>query len=509
MGLLATYVPTPGKTELAAFKGRVVYIHEDNDRAGREKAKRLAKCLKDIASKVTVVRYPDVGDGGDVSDWLDKGNDLEALLKRCAEVEAGGAKPYVSRCVANVEKVHFKWFWPGQIAFGKPVIVAGVPGLGKSQLTALQAAVATTAGTWPDGTKCADRCTVIFVACEDDVADTVRPRLEAAGADIKRVHVLDYVRTFDEDGHEQLRLFDLSQDLDVLRRMIEDVGAQVVIIDPVSAYLGSVDSHKTSDVRALLAPLQTLAAELRVAIILVSHLTKSSGDGTAMSRVTGSNAFVAASRGTFLVARDPEDEDDRRRILSTIKNNIGDDDQKAFTFEIEGVDLDEGRIKTSRVKFLGEVQVDVNDLVKQRESTSEERGAVAEAMEFLRVVLADGPKAVTWIHGEAKKLDISIDGALKRAKARMKVRADKSGQTGNWVWCMPAQVANPECGEGGARRASRGASASWTRKVCSPCSPSSKYGLFRCSPCPPRRARGATRATRARPGCGCSSCCSP
>ena len=124
----------------------------------------------------------------------------------------------------------------------------------------------------------------------------------------------------------------------------------LVVHYPITAHLGRTDSHVTAEVRAALAPLQTLAAETLAAVILISHLNKGgSGDGSAMNRVTGSGAFIAVCRSAWLIAGDPNDAEKRRRILAPIKNNLG-DDKTGFAYTIEGVTLPNG-IGTSRVVF--------------------------------------------------------------------------------------------------------------------------------------------------------------
>ena len=98
----------------------------------------------------------------------------------------------VSRCLADIEAVPIAWLWPQRLALGKLNLIAGQPGLGKSQLTGLFAARVTTGDRWPDGGRCPTG-NVIFVSCEDDAADTIVPRLDAAGADRTRVHILDWI----------------------------------------------------------------------------------------------------------------------------------------------------------------------------------------------------------------------------------------------------------------------------------------------------------------------------
>lgn len=90
---------------------------------------------------------------------------------------------------------------------------------------------------------------MLFLACEDDVEDTIRPRLDRAGADVTRIHVIDSV-----GARKRERGFALDTDLPLLRREVERIGnVRLLIIDPISAYCGRADTHRNSDVRALLS----------------------------------------------------------------------------------------------------------------------------------------------------------------------------------------------------------------------------------------------------------------
>ena len=119
---------------------------------------------------------------------------------------------------------------------------------------------------------------VIILSAEDDAEDTIRPRLEAAGADLKRVFILDAIREPNRDGALTTRPFNLTADIERLSdlaRKLGDVG--LIDIDPITAYLGGVDSHKNAEVRGVLAPLAAMAAETEAAIVCVSHLNKAGG----------------------------------------------------------------------------------------------------------------------------------------------------------------------------------------------------------------------------------------
>ena len=341
----------------------------------------------------------------------------------------------ITRCVADIPAVPISFLWEGRLARGKVNLLAGHPGLGKSQLTAYMAALVSTGGTWPDGAPC-PLGNVLILSAEDDVADTIRPRLEAAGADIKRVHVIDGVRTPTETGHIEQHPFDLEFDIENLRNTAIEVGdVKLVVIDPVSAYLGTIDSHVNAQVRGVLAELTAFAAEIRATVLLVTHLNKASGDSSALSRITGSGAFGAACRSAWLVGDDPEDDDRNRRILTPLKNNLG-DDKTGFAYRTEGVKLSDS-ITSSRICFEpGTVATTASELLRGRRGTPDLQGALWEAMDFLREQLADGPKPAKQIMEEAEAEGI-YKRTLDRAKKELGAKSKRNAMTGKWDWLLP------------------------------------------------------------------------
>jgi len=99
----------------------------------------------------------------------------------------------VVRRLSEIQTKPIRWLWPGRIARGKVSMIAGHPGLGKSQVTAALAAVVTTGGKWPVDISACEVGSVILLNAEDDAADTIRPRLEAAGADVSRIEIVEAV----------------------------------------------------------------------------------------------------------------------------------------------------------------------------------------------------------------------------------------------------------------------------------------------------------------------------
>lgn len=339
----------------------------------------------------------------------------------------------ISRCFAEIEPQPIDWLWFRRLALGKVNTLAGPPGLGKTQIATYFTAIVTTGGTWADGALC-PLGSVIFIGCEDDAADTIRPRLDAAGADPRRVHIIDWIEETSEEGRPRRRMFDVGKDMDALRKLAIDVGdVRLVVIDPISAYMGAADSHKNADVRAALAPMQALAAEINACIVLITHLNKGAADGAAISRVSGSGAFVAVARSAWFVAKHPEDAS--RRILTPLKNNIG-NDREGFSYCIESVTLPSG-IETSRVVLDNDpIEISPEDAMDASREPARQGSKLRDAIEFLRAELNNGPVRVKRLHEAAEDAGISWR-TVETAKSRLGVQADKAGFESGWLWQLP------------------------------------------------------------------------
>ncbi len=342
----------------------------------------------------------------------------------------------VFRCMVNIEAKPIRWLWPNRIARGKVSIIAGHPGLGKSQVTASMAAIVTNGGRWPvDRTGC-ERGKVIFLSAEDDPADTIRPRLEAAGADLGRVFVLDAVSEVSGDDITT-RTFNLTKDIPRLGALLAEIGdVALVVIDPVSAYLGSADSHNNAEIRGLLAPLAKLAEEYGTAIVCVSHLNKGGGAGSdALLRVTGSLAFVAAARAAYIVAKD--NSDPHRRLFLPIKNNVG-NDQGGLAFAIESQTIG-GGIETSSVSWEADPVTLTADEALTPEANDDGRTEREAATSWLRDMLANGPMPASEIKKHSTEAGLAW-ATVRRAKDALGIKPAKTRFDGGWEWALPSKV---------------------------------------------------------------------
>lgn len=335
----------------------------------------------------------------------------------------GSGPGAVLRRMSEIEKQELRWLWPGRVPLGKLTLFAGDPGLGKSFVT-LDIAARVTRGTdWPDGTAACKRGSVIVLSAEDDPGDTIRPRLEAAGADLNNVHVLQAVRRAKPTGEQSLEHFSLEADLFALQDAIVSLSdVRLIVIDPVSAYLGGVDSHVNANVRTLLAPLSAMAAATRVAVVTVTHLNKS--NSSALYRASGSVAFVAAARAVWLFAKNPDDA--AQRLMLPGKMNLA-PEQGGMGYRLEA--KRDGAV----VVWGGVVSVSA-EAVLEPEGT-ERRSERLEAMDWLRGKLADGPVAQRKLKADAAKEGFAW-ATVRRAKDAMEITIEKEGFQGASQWSL-------------------------------------------------------------------------
>jgi hypothetical protein len=314
----------------------------------------------------------------------------------------------------------------GRIPLGKMTLLAGDPGLGKSFVT-LDIAARVTRGTgWPDGAPSGQPGTVILLSAEDDAADTIRPRLEAAGANLDKVHILDAVRHVKPNGETSLDHFSLQTDITALQDAVvglDDI--RLVIIDPISAYLGSTDSHVNAKVRGLLAPLITLSQTLRFSTTIVDHLSKS--NKAALYRPNGSIGFTAAARAVWIFAKDPDDP--AQRLMLPGKLNLA-PEQTGLSYMLK--ESEPGIVAVA----WGDAVTMTADSVLQPEA-DEERSERLEATDWLREQLSAGPVSAKQVKKDANAAGLSWI-PVRRAQGLLGIKPAKNGFEGGWSWRLPS-----------------------------------------------------------------------
>ncbi|WP_228385975.1 AAA family ATPase [Pseudomonas helleri] len=331
---------------------------------------------------------------------------------------------------ASIKPVAIRWLWPGWLAKGKLHILAGAGGTGKTTLLLGLIATITTGGHWPDGSRCNEPGNALIWSSEDDPADTLIPRLTAAGADMSRVYIIQGRTNAQGDADP----FDPANDIALLRATADDIGGvSLLMLDPiVSAVKG--DMHKANDVRRALQGVVDFAEQNNCAVVGISHFAKGGMGSSPADRVIGSQAFSALAR-TVLVAAKQEGSD--ARVLARAKSNIG-TDEGGVSYTIEPCDICEG-IETTRVAWGPAIEGTAREILGDVEATDDESVEDGDdPAEALRRILSAGPLAGR----DAKKL-MTDNGytqkQIRRARERLSVVTSRSGFGGDTLvtWSLP------------------------------------------------------------------------
>ncbi len=208
----------------------------------------------------------------------------------------------------TIDREEINWLWYPYIPFGKITIVQGDPGEGKTTFV-LKLAAELSRGKCFNADYSTEPINIIYQSAEDGLADTVKPRLEDAGADCSKILVID-------DGEQSLSMQDSR-----IEEALEQTKAKLLILDPIQAFLGDkVDMNRANETRDITKKLGALAERTGCAIILIGHMNKGSG-AKAAYRGIGSIDFFAIARSVLLVGRVPDSPN--IRAIAHIKNNLG------------------------------------------------------------------------------------------------------------------------------------------------------------------------------------------
>lgn len=471
--LLAEYVSTCWshgaeswqKTDFSPLVGHHVLLWPDNDPVGIKTMNELAEHLGKIG--VASVRIVDLrvfsqrpgldGDrptfsqggewskGDDAADALAKGwtaahfAELERIGQLSIEVagndqnsEACSGKLSGSslwRAVAtpasSIAPASIRWLWPSWIAKGKLTVLAGAGGSGKTTLALSLIGTLTSGGNWPDGKKCDGPGNALIWSSEDDPADTLIPRLKAAGADLDRVRIIE--GRINSQGEREP--FDPATDFDLLYDTAESMGGvSLVLLDPiVSAVKG--DMHRANDVRRALQQEVDFAKATGCAVLGISHFSKNTKGALPADRVIGSQAFSALARTVLVAAKQ---DNSATRVLARAKSNIS-DDQDGIGYTMENYAMEDG-LEAIRVVWGECIEGSASDILADVEGSSdEEPGALKNAESFLISLLSAGPVSVKQIKADAEGAGHAWK-TVERAKKSLGVESYKEGMKGPWFW---------------------------------------------------------------------------
>ena len=306
--------------------------------------------------------------------------------------------------MSEIQSQEVAWLWYPFIPYGKLTIVQGDPGDGKTTLV-LNIAAKLSKGEGIDREmKLTEPLTVIYQSAEDGLADTVKPRLEVAGANCENISVID-------ESIKSLSMIDERLEEAVIRTK-----AKLLILDPIQAYLGGdMDMNRANEARDMTKKLAALAEKYQCAIVLVGHMNKAAGTKAAY-RGMGSIDFFAVARSVLLVGR-VEGEANIRAVVQ-IKNNLAAfGHPKAFELSEDGF------------HWLGDYEITADEVLG---GIAPKANKLEQAKRLLREV-AETNNAVqsNEIFNLAEEQGISRR-TLENAKKELGIRAKRINNS--WYW---------------------------------------------------------------------------
>ena len=306
--------------------------------------------------------------------------------------------------LSQVEAQQVKWLWYPFIPYGKLTIIQGDPGDGKSTFILNIAAVLSKGEGFDDAMESGKPANVIYQTAEDGLVDTVKPRLESAGADCSRISIID-------ESEKSVSMTD-----DRLEQAIVKENAKLLILDPIQAYLGgSTDMNRANEARDITKKLGSIAERTGCAIVLIGHMNKGSG-AKAAYRGMGSIDFFAVARSVLLVGR-IEGQPDMRAVVQ-IKNNLSAfGHPKAFELTEDGFRWI-GDYDITADEVLGGIAPKSNKFDAARKFLKELAGSkvMIQSNEILEMAAQEGISKRT----------------LETAKKELGIKAKRVA--GNWYW---------------------------------------------------------------------------
>lgn len=433
---------------LASLSGaRSVVVLADSDSAGRNAAMARARRIvnADRTSDVRLVDlYPDRSEGSDVADWLAGGHKLDDLraLVDCApriaaaleiqplsDDEGDGQGELVTVCAADVRAQRITWFAPDRIPFGGLTLFDGPGGIGKTTTLAGIIAAGSVGLSLLDG-QAIEPVTSLVVA-EEDGLGRLKMLLQAAGANLSRVHFVTAVKV-----GNTLEPVALPRHVPYLERKIVETRARLVYVDALFSHLElDGDGRMPQQVRRALRPIVEMADRTGVAFTALRHQTKA--NGSAMQRALGSGELGNVARSVLSFGHHPDD--DSLYVLAVAKLNWA-AKAPALTYRIEAVTVtdDNGEsCEVTRVVLNGEAEgITADDLAMRQPGDPDERNA---AQDWLGDYLSDGEwHASSEVYKAARKDGAGSGATIRRAASRLGVERDRSGFPARSKWRLPA-----------------------------------------------------------------------
>ncbi|MBP1563712.1 MAG: AAA family ATPase [Oscillospiraceae bacterium] len=304
----------------------------------------------------------------------------------------------------DITETSVKWLWYPYIPLGKITIMQGHSGMGKTMLALNIAATLSKGEQLPGDTQSREPINIIYNTAEDGLGDTIKPRLRSAGADLARINTINE------------RVNTLTMTDERLESSVSEIGAKLLILDPIQAYLGAkIDMNKANEVRPIFKQLARVAEDNECAIVLIGHQGKNQMYSEQQS-LLGSIDQVAAARSVLTVTKQPND-----KMLSLINHTKSSLSAKGKSLSF----YTDENCKVVWGDFIENGGAEFND------DKSSKRDS---AKEFLEAILMSGPVPASGIFMSAAENEIT-EKTLQRAKKDLGIISFAEGK--KWFWKLP------------------------------------------------------------------------
>jgi AAA domain len=333
--------------------------------------------------------------------------------------------------VSLIEEKPRLWLWPGYLERNKLVHFAGASSAGKSPVTLDLIARCTSGADWPDGTRNeAGPRSAILLAGEDDWQDTVRPRLRLAGACLDLVFKFVSTIKRGEETHDVATALDRDvEELATHLKSRDDVG--MVVIDPITNYLGDKSMNKEDEMRSILMPLSYLAQQFKTCIITVGHLNKRE-DAATLNRLMGAQAFSGVARQVFMFGDDPDDDDKFSHVMGLARTTS----TPSLKYRTESVQEEIQGVLSEvvKVKWLGLSSASMDKVITP--SKQSEKSNATKIRAAVQAILRDGSKSSAQIK-EALEEQGLLTPNWQAAASKVAVSKKLKGRDTGFEWYLP------------------------------------------------------------------------
>jgi hypothetical protein len=353
----------------------------------------------------------------------------------------------------DVKPEAVRWLWQERIPYGKITLLSGKPECGKTMAMIDLCARVSAGREWPDGSPNLWGPKKVLLACsEDGLGDTIRPRLDAAGANLENISfittVVEEVR--DGKGIKLRRQLKLDTDLSLLRKTLtNDPELALVALDPATSFFGDVNINVDKDVRPVMDTLAAICNAAGVSFVTVIHHNKRN-DVDALQKILGASSLAGSVRAIWGFSEDQDKKDEY--FMSRVKGNLS-KKKTGMKYTIEEKSVN--GIEAPYIAWGEQHDQSANDLLtKERETIGAKRGGgsqLATAKMLIPALLKDGPKRATELFEEAEKQGVSIN-TMYKAKSEIGgvldvkrgITFDDPGRYSWWKLAKPEVVVTDE-----------------------------------------------------------------